>query len=348
MYYLLFVARIIEGLEDKECMALDCSSGPTRDKCIEIQDEKILISPCVDSFFCKKNQFDDAIAWKNTTCIKDESATTLCNVTEGSLFTGRKCCVSPNCYSKQCTNDRCEGTSEGEECIYDEECYPGYFCTEKKNSNKKVCTATGTEICSQDNECPIGYGCNNGFCMQFHTVDVARFVERDIFCKTNFSYEGRCDYIKAFSNNEEIFEDTLFQCDIGLDCTYYTAIEHIIFNESLCLCAGIQDSEIGYCGQFAEKSQNVSIYFDALVYDDSYCTGYYSHTDDYEILYECGSISYEKYEYAKSMISRYNYYNLYASHALDHCARPLGLFDPWYSETSFSYLVYMTTYFLLL
>ncbi|OMJ89219.1 hypothetical protein SteCoe_8698 [Stentor coeruleus] len=343
MFYLLFIAHIAKGLESSSCKLLECSKGPTQGNCIEDQGDKILISPCIDGYICEKSQFDEFGTWKNTTCEQDITATTLCKVPDGSLYTGRKCCVSPNCNSTQCTNDRCEGISEGSECIDDEQCYPGYYCKENSDSGIKICSAAETEMCSRDNQCPIGYGCNNGYCMQFHTVEVARFVERDIFCTTNFSYGGRCDYIRAFSKNAELTGD--LGCDIGVNCEYLTGVESLIYETFPCLCAGISGAKGGYCGLYAEKSMEASNYFKALVYDTSSCSGYYSHTDDYEILYECGSITYETYEYAKSMISRYNYYNLYVSHALDHCSRPLGLFDPWYDQTTFSYAMYVTTYF---
>ncbi len=325
-----FIFQAAFGLSTKKCKELRCSNGPTRGNCIEDKGDYILVSPCVDGLKCDLySLYSVTTNWTTVPCVKDKPLLDLCEDYKYSLYSGQLCCVSSNCFSKQCTNDRCEGNQPGSYCIVDDQCTTDYFC---KNNQ---CITAIQETCTRDNGCQVGYGCNNTACLQFFTIDLNDYSEKDAFCKTNYVYNGRCDAIQVFVNGVALNSSRI--CHIGDMCEYYTVNDKIPIKNESCMCAGIPDSTIGYCGLYANKSIDMIPIYESIQYSTSFCSGDLSSSYDPEQLYTCGSIDFKHYQYGKIMNDRYDFFNLYMSHALDHCARPLGLFDPWYDPTVYTW-----------
>ena len=188
--------------------------------------------------------------------------------------------------------------------------------------------------CQRDNMCPIGYGCNNTVCIQFYTLKIGEYAQNHNFCITNYTYKGKCDAVVAYIGTTKAPSSLV--CNINDTCMYYTVNDNILIQQAPCMCSGIKGSKTGYCGLYANVSEIVEQFYKALVYSDSICSGNFSHSTNPDILYVCGSITLKQYNYGQIMLNRYTYYNLFMSGAIDHCARPLGLFDPWYDSTKYS------------
>jgi hypothetical protein len=286
-----------------------------------------LISPCVDGLKCENSILNtETDTWETVYCVNDELEKDLCEDYNKELYTGQVCCVSSNCVSEQCTNDRCEGEDIGDDCDTDEECLPDHYCDGE-------CKNHVNSGCERDNMCKSGYGCLDGECIQYHTLSLGTSADRGIFCKTGFVYNEKCDAIVGYSFNKNLGDDLI--CEIGSTCTYYTYNEKVLYDEGSCLCGGDSRSSTGYCGIHADKSTQISKYYEAIIFDSSKCTGNLSHTDDPDILYSCASISSKQRDYNKHMLDRFKYFNLYKSTVLDHCARPQGIFDPWYQTSEY-------------
>ena len=316
-----------KALDYGTCKELKCSSGPSRKECIKEESDHVLISPCVDGLKCDNSLLNsESESWQTVMCTSEELEKDLCEDYDGNLYTGQVCCVSPNCLSDQCTNDRCEGTDDGDKCDIDEECNPDYYCDGK-------CKGSVEEGCERDNMCKAGFGCLDEDCVQFHSLELGENADRGIFCKTGYIYNGKCDAIVAFSDGKNLGDELV--CQIGATCIYYTYNENEKFDEGACLCAGDKSATTGYCGVYADKSTQIQKFYEAIVYDSSKCTGNLSHTDDPDQLYECESISAKERDYNKYMINRFKYFNLYKSTIIDHCARPQGIFNPWYQTSEY-------------
>lgn len=316
------------SLDTSSCLVLTCSNGPSRENCIESQDGGIFISPCVDGLKCDTSSLNTQTdEWPTVTCLPDTIEPDLCEDVYEELYTGQTCCVSSNCVSYQCTNNRCEGTDEGDKCDKDEECLPNFYCN-------GVCKAAVTKNCESDNMCHVGFGCLNTQCVQLNSLDNGAESDRDFFCKSNFVYNGKCDVIETYSNGVFLGDELL--CVIGQQCDYYTKNDHVLYDSGKCLCSGDGNGDTGYCGKYADKSSQIMMYYEAIVYDSSKCSGYLAHNNDPDVLYECASVSKDQRDYAKIMLARFKYYNLHMSTAIDHCARPLGIFNPWYDPSQYT------------
>ena len=332
--YLLLVLSFCSGLESSMCLEYTCSNGPTRTDCIQLIGSSLEISPCVTGLLCNLTSLSTpTTSWTTVQCTKASAVLSLCEDYNYTLFTGEYCCVSSNCRSFQCTNNRCAGLTEGSSCTYDEDCLPEFYCN-------SVCTASITSECARDNMCPVGYACNSTNCIALHSMELAAYAERELFCKTGYLHNGKCDAIDAYVSGALLAASRT--CTVGGDqCVYQTRNDQTLIDKSDCLCAGIASSPTGYCGVYANKSVDMESFYEAALYTTSYCSGSFAHTDDVDTLYTCGSITYKQHEYSSIMKDRYQYYNLYMSESINHCSRPLGAFDPWYNPSSYSGLEFL-------
>ena len=330
LFSLLFTCiPIVKSLDTDNCLLFQCTSGSTRANCIEPVGNYIQISPCVNGLICNASELNTISNFNTVTCTKNTPVIDLCEDPSLVVYTGKQCCISSNCQSGNCTNSVCDGTLESNLCNVDEECLPGYYCD-------VVCTKEILTNCNRDNMCPIGYGCNNTNCIQFRTLSIGEYAENTAFCSTGYIYNGRCDAVAAYVNNKKL--DSSRICDLLDICQYYTVYSNTFIQQSLCMCSGIKGSTTGYCGYYANVSTDVEAFYKALVYSTSICSGNYSHSTDPDVLYTCESISLDDYNYGSIMLNRYTYFNVYMSGSIDHCARPLGLFNPWYDASTYSYI----------
>ena len=332
--YFFIMHSLCLGLETDTCIEYTCSNGPTRTTCIQLIGTSFEISPCVTGLLCDLTPLNTpTTSWETVECIRGSPVLSLCEDFYASLFTGEECCVNSNCRSDQCVNSRCAGSSEGDSCIFDEECMPEFYCN-------GVCTASVSGACIRDNMCPVGYGCNNTNCIPLHSMALAEYADREVFCKTGFMFKGMCDAVDAYLGGSLL--GTSRSCTVGGDpCVYMTRNKHTQIDESDCMCAGIANNQSGYCGLHANQSVDMESFYEAAWYRTSACSGIGAHTDSVDTIYSCGAISYKQFEYASIMMDRYQYFNLYMSGAIDHCSRPLGAFDPWYDPSTYSRLEYL-------
>lgn len=326
--YFLGLISLASSLETNSCAQFACSNGPTRLNCIEQTDSNLLLSPCVVGLLCDTASLNSITpTWTTVKCIEDSIVLDLCEDYKSDLYTGEACCVSSNCKSSQCTNDRCEGVEEGGDCSEDEECIAGFYCDGS-------CKAYVTGTCIRDNMCEAGFGCNYGNCVQLYSLAVGVIAEKNFFCQTGYVYNGLCDAIDAYVGNTKLGETR--ECTLSATCKYITVNGKETIEESLCMCAGISGGTTGYCGLYANKSLAMIDFYNAIKYTSSECSGSFAHTDNIDTLYSCGAIDVKSYNYSKIMIDRYEYFGLYQSGSVDHCTRPLDLFDPWYDPTTYS------------
>lgn len=171
--------------------------------------------------------------------------------------------------------------------------------------------------------CPIGYGCHNDQCTKLFSQDTNTTVGNKKFCKSDFSRNGKCDGILVYVNNTVV--DEPFKCTIGTTCTFRYATDGTEAGSDKCQCDG-ENTSTGYCANFGFTLGYWDVVFPKLQYSDSDCSGDSAHTDDFDELKNCSSLTNDNNDYLSGVSQQATYWALYKSGAIDSCANQLGLF----------------------
>jgi hypothetical protein len=250
--------------------------------------------------------------------------------------TGHPCTQPSNCSSNICSVPVCYGVPEGAYCYDSEACLPGFYC------DNNICSASKADgdSCDIHEECPIGYGCDRGSCTLLFSKDQGESTSDKKLCKSNFMYKGKCDSLLIYVFDEELSPP--FNCKVDETCVYKTKKTGEVWAELPCTCAGLSKKGGGYCSYFAENTDKVvNDHYVYLTYTYSTCGGNWTHTDDPDILYRCGSITDDQYWYFHNLVGRSRYLAVYQSGAVDDCAEHFEFFNLTYSLGAYTYSAYL-------
>ncbi|CAG9327674.1 unnamed protein product [Blepharisma stoltei] len=308
------------------CIGLQCGAGTWKQCMLNNSQTTLTLSPCLGNYTCTNAAAllasSTTTSFPNITC----ESTAIDNCGRGTWTpdlnpTGWSCCENSDCISGSCINNTCQGLTSGQECEYHGQCQPWYYCS-------GYCTLVSAEIgsnCDTDYECPPGCGCNLKKCTGLLSLDDGEKSENMKFCKSMLVQDGICDNIVIYSEAEQ-YLDYPFQCNMGSNCMYlYRMTKKFAYSKS-CNCGGDRGNSTGFCWFDTPGVSSIDI-SQALVFNDTKCSGDPAHSIDPDILFACTSITGDNYNFYYHILHQRNYWPLYKSGFIDSCALKFGLFD---------------------
>ena len=185
---------------------------------------------CADTDYCPylSSVFDKTTTPVAVACVAKKNS--------AKVFPGGQCSRPDDCISGVCTNSRCVGKKEGEECNVDKhyECEIGTFCaTVSEGKGKPVCTVQDPTFgCNDGYECPNTHGCSSemedseevGKCVEYYSLDDGKAApaNKDFsFCKSGFAADDAnknaiCRSVKL----KKADTVTFLECKNDDDCVY--------------------------------------------------------------------------------------------------------------------------------
>lgn len=354
----LFLFGLSSALQAFDCYKIICNQDENNDTCMQVFEvqKSITVSPCASGKYCPSAsiQFSTiTLGWKNENCVIETVTTQECPTTVGKTNVGNYCCENTDCFTNICTNNKCIGKELNSICSSNLECKPNEYCKGitftdiEQVGNCALSLEAGTP-CNSDANCMIGHGCNQGTCTQLFSLEAGLVSENKKFCKSDFRVGDHCEQLEVYVGNEKL--KSPYECYIGSICSYYLAHAGEKYSTNPCQCTG-NDSDVGYCGEFIESTGFLNEVYTRLQYSESLCTGIFARTDQMSMLYNCGSIDADAYNYYNNMLGQAQHWTVYQSGVLDGCASRLSLFDPSYNVNSYgddaSMLIFAFIYIIL-
>lgn len=325
--WIFLVWTAANALDYKDCSLITCEQNPTHPEyCIYYGNSSVYLNFVECEGGCNFSQlyleFDGS--YFSDPCITPN---------ETGHPTGHPCTVPNNCSSNICSVPLCYGVPGGRYCYDSEACLPGFYC------DNNICTETKSDgdSCEIHEECPIGYGCD-GSCTLLFSKEQGESTTDKKLCKSNFmnEVEGKCDSLLVYVFDQEL--DYPFDCKIDETCVYKYKQTGEVWAELPCACAGVAKKGGGYCSYFAEHTDKVvKDHYIYMTYTYSTCGGNWTHTDDPDILYNCGSITDDQYWYFHNLVGRSRYLAVYQSGALDDCAEHFQFFNLTYKLGAYTF-----------
>ncbi|OMJ92920.1 hypothetical protein SteCoe_4262 [Stentor coeruleus] len=319
---LIWLIQVCSALDDINCALVSCDSETDSQYCLlynnSTEDNSVFLNyPKCDTDCSYEKLYLVNDTWGNVKC-RDYNETL-------RLPTGAFCSLAQNCSSNICSVPRCYGVPEGDYCRDDGGCMPFYHC------ENNVCTESYQEgdSCEIDNQCPPGHGCDKGECTLFFLKSIGESSDDGKFCKSNYAINGYCDSLLINRTGVEL--DSPFFCKIEETCDYISKRNGELLFSRPCACAGVKYKGGGYCTfelEHADKIVNEQYIY--MTYTYSNCSGDYSHTDDPRILYQCGSISEDQFNFFWNLRGRARYWGFYQTGAINNCSVYFDLFDTVY------------------
>lgn len=186
--------------DSKECDIYNCiddSDDYVDDICIHYNDTEstIYLNPCSDGLECPD--------------LEEEAYESECSAPTNSnpyAYPGEHCLSNINCFTFNCTSNKCQGQAKGEVCDSDEVCEPGLYCKES------VCAS----LIKDDSKCTRDYECKpTSFC------DISSKV-----CTSYFTLKSGTELTSCSSDLVDL------RCKSGY-CSTYTDEKGEIINECL-------------------------------------------------------------------------------------------------------------------
>ncbi|OMJ74717.1 hypothetical protein SteCoe_26293 [Stentor coeruleus] len=351
----LILSQAMDIYIENECYSFSCENRLLQnsiENCVEVNANKTEIifrgcdirSELACDYFAYYDQPEKD--WENITCgsaPKEKSDCEAQNIRE----TGESCCSEINCISGNCVNYICKGKYSGSRCASSEECLPSNYCADDYTCKQLMKYG---DTCTKDEECPIGGGCDYGICTELFSLIIGNITSDHKFCQSNFTVDGKCDILTVKISGSEYLLYTPFMCSEGDICEYYLSND-TLYDKTPCKCAGYKNLPEGFCGDHLLYVTSVMDFvISELKYSTSDCSGYKTHTDQPKYLYECKSISAEKYTFWENTYFQSRYWNLFVTGSLDECASNFDLWDPFYTyrDYAFSFYLYFSSGFMLL
>ena len=146
------------------------------------------LSACSKGKYCQEDGLDVSYS----ICIKRKN----------NLEIGDKCLIGNECITGTCTEGKCVGSKEGNQCNTDSNCDIGLYC--ETISNKNVCTKyvdAGGSCTGSDTyrPCKAGYVCANNQCTLQFSIENGSASTNPFACKSKFSYGGKCAEVVSVS-----------------------------------------------------------------------------------------------------------------------------------------------------
>lgn len=318
---LLELLSIVQSLDTTSCATFKCTLKITTTTCLSYSYNSLSLSSCADGYTCSglDSMLSEEKDYSSLSCAKDNTETDSCFEYWGSgkSPSGWLCCTDTNCASSNCSNNYCIGKAINDSCNSDEECEVGLYCDEKCLKLKSL-----KDDCISDSSCPIGSGCNNNICTKLFSLNLGDESQHRKFCISNFIKSGLCDTLVIW--NETSILAPPYECKIGSECKYVTYNSQEVFEEEKCYCAGVAE-ESGYCP--IVDGVSLADFTMRIGYTESNCSGFLSHTDNVDYLYECNSIADFDYEFYKQVIEQRKFWPLFQSKVLLGCGFDETLFN---------------------
>ncbi|CAG9326053.1 unnamed protein product [Blepharisma stoltei] len=343
----ILLLTISSALQAYDCYDIICNKAESADTCINVVDsaKTVTINPCTDSKSCpsiSKQLSTVTTSWTNENCVPSDPESIECPTNETSVHNGFYCCKNEDCVSGICEGSWCKGKSIGIVCYSDLECESDTYCKGLSFISKTgKCTAAieSDGACAYDDYCGIGYGCNDGKCTQLYSLKVGSTTDDKRFCVTDFEVGGICEYLDVYIGNSKI--DSPYKCYIGSTCSYWLNNQLLKYSTSPCHCSGLGNTT-GYCGDYIEFTLAYEDFFPKFGYNSSKCSGVDTHTDNIEVLYNCGSISKDAYDYYNNLHGQAMHWAVFQSGAINDCSSSLDLYEPSYTLSSYGKSQFLT------
>lgn len=343
MLYILNLILEVSSLSDynTDCYQFSCTSQELTDletPCLNVSHstKEVQFSQCSThlTLVCDYFQYYSLpeSEWSNINCSFSGIISDDCSLIAVKV-TGETCCSDINCVSNNCVDGLCAGLPLGSICNSTEECESTGYCL------SNICTYTFPpgSACKVDEECRPGFGCNLSKCTKIFSLDLESETEFEKFCITNFMVDGKCTILTLSLEGSEYTLYSPFLCEEG-DVCVYTLNNGTVYDRRPCKCAGYYNLPEGFCGDYLVHVVSVmDVVYSVLGYDQSKCAGEKVHSSDPYVLFECGSISIEKYLYYFNIFNQASYWNLFVTGSLDVCAKDFGLWDPFYTYRDYGF-----------
>lgn len=309
-------------------MAMVCSSR-TKTTCL-VSDENLsllTLRPCQGERTCFEASTylkdPDVASFVDISCAQVIDTTCGKSTWVGnSSPSGWQCCENTDCLSNNCTEDVCSGYGIGHKCSNDGECESGYYCS----GFCTMITSILQDSCNSDSECLIGSGCLYSKCTALLSLDDGEASLDAKYCKSMLIYDDKCDNLEVYTNATDVALDYPFECMMGTSCIYAYRIAKVVAETHSCHCGGAAGAN-GYCWFITPGISTVDI-SQSLVYNTSECSGEAAHSTNPDILYACGSISLDSYNFYNHIYNQRKYWPIHQKRTIDACSLEFGLFDP--------------------
>ena len=319
-----FLLGGVLALDTQDCFAISCENF-TSSNCLDVNTDSHLVSLLPCSGGCDYTSlYLVSTPFTNITCNLPAPPTGV---------TGSPCQLPSDCFSYICSVPVCYGANPGDYCPTDEGCQPQYYC----DRVLYVCVPALNpgDSCTFDNQCPIGYGCNLGLCILYFSVAEGFPASENMFCKSNFAWNGLCDSVIVYNNDNQILAP--FNCKVGETCVYMSFMTGGTIDTLPCECSGRYKKGGGYCSSYLEFANEViNDNYVYMTYTYSSCSGNYSHSDDPDILLMCGSITQDQRDFLFNMRGQARYWSLFQSGAINNCSVMYNIFNSTYLLSYYS------------
>ena len=145
---------------------------------------------------------------------------------------GEDCKTNDDCYSNKCSNKKCKGKEDGEECSDDNECSMVSYCSKNSTESRGICIhiKNVTVPCEEDKECNITAICSKNetfkdksVCLYIHDTPAGSWVEDQRLCVSNrMDSEHICyeTYPRNLPNEKNNITEGA-ECEKDDDCPIY-------------------------------------------------------------------------------------------------------------------------------
>ena len=145
---------------------------------------------------------------------------------------GEDCKTNDDCYSNKCSNKKCKGKEDGEECSDDNECSMVSYCSKNSTESRGICIhiKNVTVPCEEDKECNITAICSKNetfkdksVCLYIHDTPAGSWVEDQRLCVSNrMDSEHICyeTYPRNLPNEKNNITEGA-ECEKDNDCPIY-------------------------------------------------------------------------------------------------------------------------------
>eukprot|EP00830_Metopus_es_P002234 TRINITY_DN119_c0_g1_i1.p1 TRINITY_DN119_c0_g1~~TRINITY_DN119_c0_g1_i1.p1 ORF type:complete len:429 (-),score=79.43 TRINITY_DN119_c0_g1_i1:6-1193(-) len=165
----------------------------------------------------------------------DEEGTCFTQLPVSGPYPGDYCTANSTCLSKNCVQNRCVGTPEGQPCKTHSDCNGGLYCN---TTNYCAPTIKENGSCDDSKKCDAAAFCSNNTCERYGSLEEEKFAAIPSLCKSFYSVGGKCKSGPKLQGNTT--------CPETQKCQYKSKDEPA-FTES-CVC-GYSKSGTPYCNQ---------------------------------------------------------------------------------------------------
>ena len=230
----MWIAVLISSAFAASCPMYDCTTTLPGAECIKSNNSTIQVEECSNP-----GQYCPLPILGNSNCTDSPIP---------KNYPGDYCDQDLDCITGNCVAKKCVGASNNEACDAVWGCNPGLFC----NVTSSTCAPSRTpgQSCTNNYDCINQAGCNEGFCVQFFSLEASAavsYVYENGFspiCKTGYAGYDASSMTRNCTTAPKSAGATPLKCKIGADCQSDTTGV-----TSECTCGYNSDGQ-GYCPLF--------------------------------------------------------------------------------------------------